>query len=67
MEHKGKEEPWHYGVGHLILVVAERIGVDVHFKISNSMDGYPADWRTVTRIIRNIICFRGGRTKSSGR
>lgn len=57
MEHKGKEEPWHHGVGHLVLVVAERIGTDIHLKISNSLDGYPAD--RVTRIAGNVIRFSG--------
>lgn len=57
VEHKGKEEPWHHGVGHLVLVVAERIGTDIHLKISNSLDGYPAD--RVTRIAGNVIRFSG--------
>lgn len=36
--HKRKDEPWHHGVGQMILVVAERIGVDIIFKVSNSLD-----------------------------
>ena len=57
VEHKGKEEPWHHGVGRLVLVVAERIGTDIHLKVSNSLDGCPAD--RVTRIAGNVIRCSG--------
>ena len=59
VKHKGKDEPWYHAVGHSILVVAERIDDNVHFKISNSMDGNPRNRRIVTRIIRNIVRYSG--------
>ena len=57
MKHKGKDKPWHCSVGHLVLVVAERIDDRVHFKISDSMDNYPSPSKraVVTRIILNIV------------
>ncbi|KAL9067727.1 MAG: hypothetical protein Q9161_006719 [Pseudevernia consocians] len=58
VEHKGKQEPWHHGVGHLILVIAEREGVDVKFEISNSLSSY-GNKDQARGIFRNIVRLSG--------
>ena len=41
-------------IGHLILVIAERIDNVIHFKIGNSLNGYTTD-AAIRRVVRNIV------------
>ena len=45
-------------MGHLILVVAERTGIDVNFRISDSVPSY-ASPGIIRRIMRNTVRFSG--------
>ena len=53
-----RKEGFQHGVGHLILVVAQRTGTDIHFRISDSMPSY-ASPGIIRRIMRNTVRFSG--------
>ena len=49
------ETEWVGGIGHWILVVAEKTDADVHFKISYSLNGNPKCHDIITNIITSIV------------
>ena len=53
-----RKNGFQHGVGHLILVVAERTGIDVNFRISDSVPSY-ASPGIIRRIMRNTVRFSG--------
>ena len=49
------ETEWVGGIGHWILVVADKTDADVHFKISNILNGNPNCHDIITNIIIRIV------------
>lgn len=56
---KALQKNWTAGIGHFMLVIAERTGRDVRLTFQNSLPAYVPRQGVVRRIARNIIRYSG--------